>query len=297
VWSFAVVVAEPVGHGSGSVKRCFERSCIDPFAQARLDEAFGLAVGARRVGPCALVANTGFGKHVAEAMALIGRPIVGHHPLDGNAVPRDEGECPSEEGCRACRLLVGQDFGVGEARSIVDSDMKGFPSCAALRALAHAVAGDAVADAVDPAELFRVDVDQFARMFAFVADDGRPDLESRQSVKPAAAQNKSNRRDRPPHLPGYGGPGQALAAQSLDLVFSRRHQPGRARARTRRAIHQAGFAFRPIAIPPFAHRLRIDRNGSRDRGNCPASFKAFDHQHSTTRRGSGILMNVHGAPG
>lgn len=87
---------------------------------------------------------------------------------------------------------------------------------------------------------FRVDVDQFARMFAFVADDGRPDLESRQSAKPAAAQNKSNRRDRPPHLPGYRGPGQALAAQSLDLVFSRRRQPGRARARTRRAIHQAG---------------------------------------------------------
>jgi hypothetical protein len=132
---------------------------------------------------------------------------------------------------------------------------------------------------------FRVDVDQFARMFAFVADDGRPDLESRQSAKPAAAQNKSNRRDRPPHLPGYRGPGQALAAQSLDLVFSRRRQPGRARRSIR--------PVRPIAIPPFAHRLWIDRNGSRDRGNCPASFKAFDHQHSTTRRGSGILMNFH----
>jgi hypothetical protein len=64
------------------------------------------------------------------------------------------------------------------------------------------------------------------------------------SVEEAPAQNKSNRRDRPPHLPGYGG--QALAAQSLDLVFSRRRQPGRARARGRdeRSIRPASPSAR-----------------------------------------------------
>ena len=56
-------------------------------------------------------------------------------------------------------------FGVGEPRSVVDGDMESLPAetlAGPTAALAAPVAGDAVADAVDPAELLGIDVDQFA---------------------------------------------------------------------------------------------------------------------------------------
>lgn len=69
----------------------------------------------------------------------------------------EEDERSFEEGGRTRLRLVWQDFGVGEAGRVVDSDVEGFPaqSLAASPsiALAASVAGDAVPDALDAAEL------------------------------------------------------------------------------------------------------------------------------------------------
>ena len=51
-------------------------------------------------------------------------------------------------------------------------------------ALARAVAGYAVADAIDPAELLGVEVDQFTRLLALVADDRHGRVES---LEPASS--------------------------------------------------------------------------------------------------------------
>ena len=68
-----------------------------------------------------------------------------------------------EEGDGALLFLVGQDLREGDARGVVDADMDELPAGAAgLVALAAAVAGDAVADALEAAELLDVDVDQLA---------------------------------------------------------------------------------------------------------------------------------------
>lgn len=48
-------------------------------------------------------------------------------------------------------------------------------------ALSGAIAGDAMADALDAAELLDVDVDEFAGMLALVADDGRTGFEGRKA--------------------------------------------------------------------------------------------------------------------
>ena len=76
-----------------------------------------------------------------------------------------------EKGGSALLLLVGHDGGEGQAGCVVDGDMQVFPAGAALAALAVAVAGDAMADTVDAAELLDVEVDQLARVLALVADD------------------------------------------------------------------------------------------------------------------------------
>src|SRR5260221_8666281 len=59
------------------------------------------------------------------------------------------------------------------APSVVDADMNEFPAeafaAAAPVALACAIAGDAVADAIDPAELLDIDMDELAGVLALVA--------------------------------------------------------------------------------------------------------------------------------
>src|SRR4051812_49853229 len=70
----------------------------------------------------------------------------------------EPGQSCIEEGYGAFLALVGQHGGEGQPRGIVDGDVEVFPAGAALAALPDAVAGDAVADAVDRAKLLDVDM-------------------------------------------------------------------------------------------------------------------------------------------
>jgi hypothetical protein len=110
------------------------------------------------------VPYAGAGTGGAEVVAAIGIAVVGHDPLDLDAVAGKPGARPLEEGNRAGLALVGEDLGSGQARGVIDRDVQVFPADAAV-AVDHAgpAAGDAVADAGDPAELLGVDVDQLVR--------------------------------------------------------------------------------------------------------------------------------------
>ena len=63
--------------------------------------------------------------------------------------------------------------------------MDELPADAAALLWPVAVAGDAVADPIEPAELFDVDVDQFAGMLALVAAHRLGRLQSREPVQPS----------------------------------------------------------------------------------------------------------------
>jgi hypothetical protein len=58
--------------------------------------------------------------------------------------------------------------------------MDELPADAATLALAYVIPGDAMADALEPAELLDIDMDQFARMLSLVAAHrlGRQPMES-----------------------------------------------------------------------------------------------------------------------
>ena len=138
--------------------RC--RPARRPIRAGGLDEALGLAVGARGIGSGrtwrAPARPAGCGRR-----ERVGQAVVGHDPLDADAEAGEPGERPGEEAGVSGRL-VGQDLGVGQARGVIDGDVQEFPADAALCCAPRAVAGDPVADAVDPAELLDVDVDQLA---------------------------------------------------------------------------------------------------------------------------------------
>src|SRR2546426_1068902 len=82
-----VHLVKPGRQRRGALLRTGVGTGIGPLAQAGLDKPLGLAVGARRIGPGAFVFKAGRRDRRTESLAAIGRTVVGHDPLDGNAVP------------------------------------------------------------------------------------------------------------------------------------------------------------------------------------------------------------------
>src|SRR6188474_2655360 len=118
-----------------------------------------------------------------------------------------------EEGDRALRLLVRHDHGEGDARGVVDADMDELPAGAFTSgpcvALPPAVAGDAVADLVEAAELLDVDVDELAGVLAFVAPHRLGRLEVPEAAQAGALEDAADRGGRDP-----GGLGDVLAREA-----------------------------------------------------------------------------------
>ena len=150
-----------------------------------------------------------------------------------------------EEGDGALLPLVGQDLREGEARGVVDADVDELPADAAGLALACAVAGDAMADALEAAELLDVDVDQLAGMLALVAADRLGRLQRRDAVEAEALEDAADGGRRDADLGGDLLAGPALAAQGFDLLDDRRRRRPVQAMRPRRAILQALRRPRP----------------------------------------------------
>jgi len=146
VGTLVVVGGDPRVHGLLSFGGGDVGVGVGPFAQGCLDEALGLAVGARGVWPGSDVPEAGLGEKALEEMAAIGGAVIAHDALDADAVGLEEGECAGEEGAGAFLALVGQEFGVGEAGGVVDGDVQVLPADPA--GAAGVIAMDAVADAI-----------------------------------------------------------------------------------------------------------------------------------------------------
>jgi hypothetical protein len=131
-------------------------------------------------------------------------------------VGAEPGQRVVQEAGRAFLALVGQQRCEGQARGVVDGDMQVFPAGATLAALAGAIAGDAMSDAVDPTELFDVQVQQLARVLALVANDRRLGVQRPQPAEAEPAQFQPHRRDRQSEAPGDNWTAEPLATQSLD---------------------------------------------------------------------------------
>src|ERR687897_3299080 len=106
---------------------------------------------------------------MAPVAAAVGRAVVGHDPLDRDALAREPADRALEERHRAGLALVRQHLAVGQARGVVDADVHGLPTSAALAI--PAVAGDPMADRRDPPELLGVHVEQLAPPPTLIAHD------------------------------------------------------------------------------------------------------------------------------
>ena len=181
------------------------------------------------------------GEQIAEGKASIGRAVIAHKALDLDAVSREPGEGAAGEGDRTLLAFIAKHFGVREAAGIVDRHMQEFPAGAALIALSGAVTADAMADAIDAAELLNIDVDQLTRTLTLIPDDRRARIEGAQPAEPMTAQHHPDGGERPPEATRHGRGGATLMAQRNDLGFGRLAELTRAAPGPRGPIQQARF--------------------------------------------------------
>jgi hypothetical protein len=97
---------------------------IGPFAQGGLDEALGLAVGARRVGSGSLVRQSARLQGAGEELAAVSGAVVSHDALDDDAMGGEPRQRVLEEADGAPLFLVGHQRGVGEAGGVIDGDVE-----------------------------------------------------------------------------------------------------------------------------------------------------------------------------
>src|SRR5215216_2710691 len=211
-----VVSVQPDRQRGSAVVRSWVGLSVGPFAQGGLDEALGLTVclGRIRLGPDVLETEIAAGG--AEGLGAIARAIVGHHTGNRDAEVRVVGDRGLEEGDRALLLLVRQDLREGHPGGVVDADVDELPSDAPALALTGSIAGDAMADAVEAAELFDIDVDQFAGMFALVAANRRGGFKCLDAVEAEAPEDATDRGGRDADRGRNLLARPALAAQGFD---------------------------------------------------------------------------------
>lgn len=188
---------------------------------------------------------------------------------------------PARARTRKAAALVRQEFGAGEPAGVIDGRVKRLPFGPSLAALATPVAGDAVADPVDAIQLLGVDVDELARMFALVADDGRLRIETGRAAEVEPSRYRTHRRDRSPRLPGYRRPGQALPSQPLNLGHPDAWDSGAD------AMSDPGDPPPPgrEPVPPVADGLRINPH----RASHPAAFQPSASRSTMGRRLCGVV--------
>src|SRR3954464_13693503 len=226
-----VVSVQPDRQRGSAVVRGWVGLSVGPFAQGGLDKALSLAVclGRIRLGPDGL--ETELAACLAEGLGAIAGTIVGHHTGNRDAKVRVVGDRGLEEGDRALLFLVGEELREGHPGGVVDADVDELPSDAPALALPRSVAGDAMADPVEAAELLDSDVDQFAGMLALVAAHRRGRFERLEAVEAEAPEDAADRSRRDTDGNGDLLARPALAAEGFD---------GRDRGGRRRPVHVMG---------------------------------------------------------
>jgi hypothetical protein len=160
VRAVAVVGMEPGAERSGTFARMLVGPGVGPFAQRGLNEALGLAVGARGIGSSEDVPQPLAAAQIGNEGRTVGGAIVSHDAGDRDPQSLEVLERTGEEGGRGVLLFVGQHLGVSHSRVVVDTDVSNFEARAGAAFLMGA--GDARADAMEAAELLGVEVEQFA---------------------------------------------------------------------------------------------------------------------------------------
>src|SRR5260221_14776161 len=136
-----------------------------------------------------------------------------------------------------------------------------FPADAAAVALALAVTGNAMADLVELAELFDVDVDHLAGPFALVSAGWFGRFQGAQLAQAQALEGAADGGGRDADRGGDLLAGHALAAQAFDTIDHRLRRRLAQAMGSRAAVLQAGQAVPFKSVGPFTSPSRANAYG------------------------------------
>lgn len=121
MWSVLVVVAQPGAQRSRAAFRGDVGLRVGPFAEQRLDEAFGLAVRPWGVRPRSQMPEPELAAGTREDLGDIAAPVVGHHPPHPDPAFRVPGDRALQKALGSDPLLVIEYLDVGEAGGVIDA--------------------------------------------------------------------------------------------------------------------------------------------------------------------------------
>ena len=232
---------------------------------------------------------TGAGK----GARAVRRAVVGHDALHADAGARQPRHGAADKAPAGGLALIGQHLHIGNARGVVHTHVHVLPPGAP--GAGAPIAGDAMADSADAAELLDVDMEQLARPRPLVPLHGRGRLQGRETPQAPALHPAPHRAGR--HADGGGNArnAPALPPQRRNSgQLRRRGDPGQP-VGPARAIAQPAALRRAVPRQPFLHRShRHPGPLGHPRRALPAQH-ALHHFGSPVRRQSGILMDVHPA--
>src|SRR6266446_5775033 len=245
---------------------------VSPLAQGGLDEAFCLAVGARRVRAGEAVLDGELETSGAEVAGAIAGAVVGEQSANNDdAVLGVEGDGGAQEGDGGFALLVGQHAGEGEAGVIADGDVQSLPAGKLRAAAAAAIAANG--NLLIAGHTLDVEVQQIAGSGMLVAHDGRSGMQVAPAVEMSPLQNAADGGGAEAGGLGDLIGGTQLAPQGNDLGDQLRRGSARTVPRTGGTIPQAGQPQGAVAGPPLGGGFSADV----ERGCSRVQRQPIDH--------------------
>jgi len=286
-----VVGMEPWEQSVGGLLGMIIGACVGPFAQSGLDEAFGLAIGARGIGTGKDVPHPAAAAQGGNKGRTVGGAVISHDASHRDSKGLEVIEGAREECSSGLFALVGQNFRVGQARMVVDTNVGDFEAGTETAFLVSTC--DAGADAMEAAELLGVEMEQLAGRRVLVANDGRRRVQGAQPGQSSPLEQAAYGGEAELELYGDMLHQEALAAQRDRLLDQCRRCRATQSVRTRAAVGQSGRTFAGETPGPLAHGLVTYARARGDRLGQFSSIHPPDQSGSTIRRGARILMNVH----
>jgi hypothetical protein len=224
-------------------------SGVGPLAQGGLDEAFGFAIGLRRVRASAAVFEAHVKTNAVKLVGAIAAAVIGEQGAHGDAMASEEVNGILEKGNGGVGLLIGEDASEGQARVVVDGDMQGLP--AGMLVLTAAAAVPAPADLLEAGHAFDIEMEKIPGKGMLIAHHRRQRMQIAPAAETSAAQNTAD---------GGGAEsgafGNLISRTMLTAEFD--DQPGPARrsgsrtaVRARGAVPQSGGSFLLITANPL----------------------------------------------
>ena len=170
--SLTVVETDPRLQRRRSPARAGVRPSVRPFAQQRLNESFGFAIRPGRIGPRPDVPQTTPREDGGEGVREIAHAVVTHDPPDADPEVGKPLTRPLQKPGAVGAALRHAHLDVGQPRGIVDRDVGVFVADAAL--FRRQIAGDAMANALDPRQRLDIDVHQVTGRGPFIPADRWP---------------------------------------------------------------------------------------------------------------------------